>query len=268
MASSKAIGHQHASPSHRARSVPIGDYGFLSDGEVCALLAPGGSVDWMCVPRFDSASVFGRMLGPHAGSFRISPADVEVPGRRPLPPRHDDRRDQLGHRDRVDHRPRRAADGSLAARGDAVEDPPPDPERLRRRAHPAADRPLRLRRGADGDGLRAGLRLRPPHRRLGLHRARLPPGPRDRRRRRLRADPDHRPAVGLRGRPGQRPDAAQGGRHPVRRAVVGQQGAAADLRGRVPPAGLDRAPLAALAGPRAASPTIRGGPICSAAPSR
>ncbi|HEY5981561.1 MAG TPA: glycoside hydrolase family 15 protein [Microlunatus sp.] len=79
MASSKAIDHQHASPSHRARSVPIGDYGFLSDGEVCALLAPGGSVDWMCVPRFDSGSVFGRMLGPHAGSFRISPVDVEVP---------------------------------------------------------------------------------------------------------------------------------------------------------------------------------------------
>jgi GH15 family glucan-1,4-alpha-glucosidase len=79
MASSKAISHQYASPSHRARSVPIGDHGFLSDGEVCALLAPSGSVDWMCVPRFDSASVFGRMLGPHAGSFRISPADVEVP---------------------------------------------------------------------------------------------------------------------------------------------------------------------------------------------
>ncbi len=79
MASSKAIGHQHASPSHRARSVPIGDYGFLSDGEVNALLAPGGSVDWMCIPRYDSPSIFGRMLGPHAGSFRISPADIEVP---------------------------------------------------------------------------------------------------------------------------------------------------------------------------------------------
>lgn len=79
MASSKAIGHQHASPSHRARSVPIGDYGFLSDGEVNALLAPSGSVDWMCVPRFDSGSVFGRMLGRHAGTFRVSPVDVEVP---------------------------------------------------------------------------------------------------------------------------------------------------------------------------------------------
>jgi GH15 family glucan-1,4-alpha-glucosidase len=79
MASSKSISHQHASPSHRARSVPIGDYGFLSDGEVCALLAPGGSLDWMCVPRFDSPSIFGRMLGRHAGAFRIGPVDVEVP---------------------------------------------------------------------------------------------------------------------------------------------------------------------------------------------
>ncbi|HEU5486742.1 MAG TPA: trehalase-like domain-containing protein, partial [Microlunatus sp.] len=79
MASSKAISHQHASPAHRARQVPIGDYGFLSDGEVCALLAPGGSIDWMCIPRFDSGSVFGRMLGRHAGVFRISPVDVEVP---------------------------------------------------------------------------------------------------------------------------------------------------------------------------------------------
>ena len=59
--------------------MPIGEYGFLSDGEVLALLAPGGSVDWMCVPRFDSPSVFGSLLGRHAGTFRISPTDVEVP---------------------------------------------------------------------------------------------------------------------------------------------------------------------------------------------
>ena len=126
MASSKAIGHQHASPSHRARSVPIGDYGFLSDGEVCALLAPGGSVDWMCVPRFDSGSIFGRMLGPHAGSFRISPVDVEVPadvrylpGTMIVETSWGTATGWIVVRDC-------AADGSLAARGDAVEDPPPD----------------------------------------------------------------------------------------------------------------------------------------------
>jgi len=73
-------------PIGLARAVPIGDYGFLSDGEVSALLAPGGSVDWMCVPRFDSPSVFGAILGRHAGNFRLAPLDVTVPAdRRYLP---------------------------------------------------------------------------------------------------------------------------------------------------------------------------------------
>ena len=69
-----------------SRTVPIGDYGFLSDGEVTALLAPGGSIDWMCLPRMDSPSVFGAILGGHAGHFRIAPADTMVPAaRRYLP---------------------------------------------------------------------------------------------------------------------------------------------------------------------------------------
>jgi GH15 family glucan-1,4-alpha-glucosidase len=67
-------------------TVPIGDYGFLSDGETTALVSPGGSVDWMCLPRMDSASVFGAVLGRHAGSFRVAPSDVSVPSdRRYLP---------------------------------------------------------------------------------------------------------------------------------------------------------------------------------------
>ena len=69
-----------------SRTVPIGDYGFLSDGEATALLAPGGSIDWMCLPRMDSPSVFGAILGGHAGHFRIAPADTMVPAaRRYLP---------------------------------------------------------------------------------------------------------------------------------------------------------------------------------------
>src|SRR3954451_19662929 len=70
----------------QARAVPIGDHGFLSDGEVSALLAPDGSVSWMCVPRFDAPSVFGSILGARAGRFRIAPLDVNVPAsRRYLP---------------------------------------------------------------------------------------------------------------------------------------------------------------------------------------
>jgi GH15 family glucan-1,4-alpha-glucosidase len=66
--------------------VPIGDYGFLSDGEAMALVSPGGAVQWMCVPRPDSSSLFGSLLGPHGGSFRIGPADITVPAaRRYLP---------------------------------------------------------------------------------------------------------------------------------------------------------------------------------------
>ncbi len=65
---------------------PIADYGFLSDCETTALVAPSGNIEWMCLPRMDSASVFGAVLDRDAGSFRLGPADVDVPAaRRYLP---------------------------------------------------------------------------------------------------------------------------------------------------------------------------------------
>ena len=65
---------------------PIAEYGFLSDCETCALVAPNSNVEWMCLPRFDSPSVFGAMLDRDAGVFRFAPADVDVPAaRRYLP---------------------------------------------------------------------------------------------------------------------------------------------------------------------------------------
>ena len=65
---------------------PIGDYGFLSDCEVTALIAPSGNVEWLCLPQFDSPSVFGSILDRDAGRFRLGPADMLVPaGRRYLP---------------------------------------------------------------------------------------------------------------------------------------------------------------------------------------
>jgi GH15 family glucan-1,4-alpha-glucosidase len=65
---------------------PIGDYAFLSDCETTALVAPNGNIEWMCLPRMDSPSVFAAMLDRDAGGFRIGPADVNVPaGRRYIP---------------------------------------------------------------------------------------------------------------------------------------------------------------------------------------
>jgi GH15 family glucan-1,4-alpha-glucosidase len=65
---------------------PIAQYGFLSDCETAALISPAGNVEWLCLPRFDSPSVFGAMLDRDAGMFRLGPADVTVPAdRRYLP---------------------------------------------------------------------------------------------------------------------------------------------------------------------------------------
>jgi GH15 family glucan-1,4-alpha-glucosidase len=65
---------------------PIAGYGFLSDREVTALVAPGGNVEWLCLPRPDSPSVLAANLDRAAGGFRLGPADVMVPaGRRYLP---------------------------------------------------------------------------------------------------------------------------------------------------------------------------------------
>ena len=65
---------------------PIADYGFLSDCESTALVAPSGTIEWLCLPRMDSPSVFGSMLDRDAGYFRLGPAGVTVPaGRRYLP---------------------------------------------------------------------------------------------------------------------------------------------------------------------------------------
>ena len=65
---------------------PIADYAFLSDCETTCLIAPSGAVEWMCLPRPDSPSVFGAMLDRGAGHFRLGPYDEVVPAaRRYLP---------------------------------------------------------------------------------------------------------------------------------------------------------------------------------------
>ncbi|MEW2634304.1 glycoside hydrolase family 15 protein [Streptomyces sp. NPDC048389] len=54
-------------------STPIADYGMLADGSSAALLDRRGSIDWMCVPRFDSPALFARLLAPEAGHWSITP---------------------------------------------------------------------------------------------------------------------------------------------------------------------------------------------------
>jgi len=55
--------------------LPIADYALLSDCNGSALVSRDGSVHWWCVPRFDSPSVFARMLDDQAGHWSIRPSD-------------------------------------------------------------------------------------------------------------------------------------------------------------------------------------------------
>jgi GH15 family glucan-1,4-alpha-glucosidase len=55
-------------------AVPLGQHALLSDCTSAALVTADGSVDWLCLPRFDSTSVFARLLDDGAGHFRIAPA--------------------------------------------------------------------------------------------------------------------------------------------------------------------------------------------------
>src|SRR4051795_8495070 len=80
--------HARAPQSAAAPSpfTPIAEYAFLSNCHTGALVAPDGSIDWLCVPSFDSPSVFGSLLDRGAGSFRVGPFGINVPSARAYEP--------------------------------------------------------------------------------------------------------------------------------------------------------------------------------------
>jgi alpha,alpha-trehalase len=60
----------------------IADYAFLSNCHTGALVGLDGSVDWLCVPSFDSPSIFGSLLDREAGTFRFGPYGIDHPSTR------------------------------------------------------------------------------------------------------------------------------------------------------------------------------------------
>src|SRR5256885_15610888 len=74
-AKAEAYEARAAGPSFHA----IGDYGFLSDCHTGALVASDGTVEWMCLRRFDSPSIFAAVLDRNAGAWRLGPRGLRAP---------------------------------------------------------------------------------------------------------------------------------------------------------------------------------------------
>jgi GH15 family glucan-1,4-alpha-glucosidase len=66
-------------------SQPVANYGLLADCNSAALADRDGSIDWLCLPRYDSDAIFARLLDPDAGHWSIRPTSDYTSERRYLP---------------------------------------------------------------------------------------------------------------------------------------------------------------------------------------
>src|SRR5688500_3540011 len=64
-------------------ALPLEQYGLIGDCQTAALVGSDGSIDWLCLPWFDSAACFGALLGtPENGRWKLAPADEVTATRR------------------------------------------------------------------------------------------------------------------------------------------------------------------------------------------
>jgi GH15 family glucan-1,4-alpha-glucosidase len=82
------VSEQQAPQSAAAPSPfpPIAEYAFLSNCHTGALVASDGGIGWLCIPRFDSPSLFGTLLDRQAGYFRFGPYGINHPAARHYEP--------------------------------------------------------------------------------------------------------------------------------------------------------------------------------------
>lgn len=55
--------------SLKGDDLPLGAHGLIGDGTTCALVRMDGAIDWLCLPRFDSPSVFAAILDDERGGL-------------------------------------------------------------------------------------------------------------------------------------------------------------------------------------------------------
>ena len=150
-----------------ALDVPPLDHGVIGNGRVLALVSPTSAIEWLCLPRFDSPSVFARLLdsrqGRHVPAARGRSRGAREPA---LPREHERRRDALrarrrgvgGHRLRAAHP--RGTRRARPARDRAHRAAPRRPPQAARRLRPAPRLRPRPRRDARDDARHRGPRRR------------------------------------------------------------------------------------------------------------